>query len=98
MHKCGETRLQDMPRVDDLLDGEEPDDGKVDAARRRFHQQYMLLKARAGLSTIHEVAEKAGISPTTVHGIEKHAVRPQFRTVRKLAAAFGAPVTELWPG
>lgn len=94
-----QTRLEDMPKVDDLLEGEEPDDGgAVDAARQRFHRQYMLLKARAGLSTIHEVAQKAGISPTTVHGIEKHGVRPQFRTVRKLAAAFGAPVTELWPG
>lgn len=92
-----QARLQDMPKVDDLLEGEEPDDDAVDAARCRFHRQYMLLKARAGLSTIHEVARKAGISPTTVHGIEKHAVRPQFRTVRKLAAAFGVPVTELWP-
>jgi len=93
------TPPEEMSKIDDLLEGEDPEAGKdVDVARRRLQQQYVLLKARAGLSTIQEVAQKAGISPTTVHAIEKHAVRPQFRTVRKLAAAFGAPVTDLWPG
>lgn len=86
-----------MARIDDPLPGDDASaDAEVDRARRRFHQRYIALKARAGLSTIQEVAQRAGISPTTVHAIETQAVRPQFRTVRKLAAAFGAPVTELW--
>lgn len=84
--------------IDDPLPSDDPEvDRQIEEDRRRFHRRYFELKARAGLSTIHEVARKAGISPTTVQAIESHAVRPQFRTVRKIAEAFGVPVTELWP-
>lgn len=91
------TPPEDMASIDDPLPSDDPEvDRRIEEDRRRFHRRYFELKARAGLSTIQEVARKAGISPTTVQAIESHAVRPQFRTVRKLADAFGVPVTELW--
>ncbi len=39
------------------------------------------------LLTQEELAEKAGLSPSTVVNIERDQVEPQFRTIRKLAEA-----------
>jgi transcriptional regulator with XRE-family HTH domain len=47
------------------------------------------------------LAEEAGISPTTVSGIESGRIsRPHFGTLRKLALALGVDSEELlpWPG
>jgi DNA-binding XRE family transcriptional regulator len=68
---------------------------KADAERASFFDAYFAAKHKAGLSTQREVADAAGISPTTVQQIEARQVRPQFRTIEKLAKAFGVPVTDL---
>ena len=39
------------------------------------------------LLTQGELAEKAGLSPSTVVNIERDQAEPQFRTIRKLAEA-----------
>lgn len=39
------------------------------------------------LLTQEELAEKAGLSPSTVVNIERDQAEPQFRTIRKLAEA-----------
>lgn len=39
------------------------------------------------LLTQEELAEKAGLSPSTVVNIERNQVEPHFRTIRKLAEA-----------
>lgn len=45
------------------------------------------------------LAEEAGVSPTTVSGIESgRIVRPHFGTVRKLARALGVEAEELVSG
>jgi transcriptional regulator with XRE-family HTH domain len=47
------------------------------------------------LLTQEELAEKAGVSPTTVANIETDNRGPHFRTIRKLAKALGVDPTEL---
>jgi len=65
------------------------------AEAERFFGVYQRLKVRRGLSTIRQVADAAGLSPTTVLGIEKQRVKPQFRTLQALAKAFRVDVAEL---
>jgi transcriptional regulator with XRE-family HTH domain len=47
------------------------------------------------LLTQEELAEKAGISPSTVANIENDNREPHFRTIRKLAKALDVDPTEL---
>jgi DNA-binding XRE family transcriptional regulator len=61
----------------------------------RFFKVYQQHKARCNLATIRAVAEAAGLSPTTVQAIEKQRVKPQFKTIRALADAFGIKSEEL---
>ena len=60
-----------------------------------FFARYHELKDAAGLRTIKEVADAAGLSPTTVQAIESQRVKPQVRTVQALAKAFGVGVGAL---
>ena len=65
--------------------------------RARFFDRYLYLKSRSGLETIEQVADAAGVSKSTIVAIEKRRVRPQFRTLCKIANAFGVDVRELAP-
>jgi transcriptional regulator with XRE-family HTH domain len=47
------------------------------------------------LLTQEELAEKAGVSPSTVVNIERDQTVPHFRTIRKLAKALDVDPTEL---
>ncbi len=47
------------------------------------------------LLTQEELAEKAGVSPSTVVNIERDNREPHFRTIRKLAKALDVDPTEL---
>jgi transcriptional regulator with XRE-family HTH domain len=47
------------------------------------------------LLTQDELAEKAGVSQSTVANIERDNAEPQFRTIRKLAKALDVEPTEL---
>jgi transcriptional regulator with XRE-family HTH domain len=47
------------------------------------------------LLTQEELAEKAGVSPSTVVNIERDNREPHFRTIRKLAKALDVNPTEL---
>lgn len=47
------------------------------------------------LLTQEELAEKAGLSPSTVVNIECDQVAPRFRTIRKLAGALDVDPTLL---
>jgi transcriptional regulator with XRE-family HTH domain len=46
------------------------------------------LRFRAGL-TQQELADRAGVTQTTVARIERNAVQPEVTTIRKLAQALG---------
>jgi transcriptional regulator with XRE-family HTH domain len=46
------------------------------------------LRFRAGL-TQQELADRAGVTQTTVARIERDAVQPEVTTIRKLARALG---------
>ncbi len=46
------------------------------------------LRFRAGL-TQQELADRAGVTQTTVARIERDAVQPEVTTIRKLAQALG---------
>jgi transcriptional regulator with XRE-family HTH domain len=79
----------------DWIDWTPAPDPQGDADRASFLHRYTRAKAASGLKTQRQVASAAGLSPTTVHAIEAGLIRPQFRTVEKLAAAFATPVTDL---
>lgn len=64
------------------------------AERETFVRNYQRLRP-AHLNTQGKVAKAAGVSLGTIIAIERHRVRPQFRTVSKLAAAFGVEPEDL---
>lgn len=68
---------------------------ELDEETDRFFDVYQRMKSRSGLTTIRQVAEAAGLSPTTVQAIEKQRVKPQFRTLQALAKAFKVEAAEL---
>ena len=47
------------------------------------------------LLTQDELAQKAGVSQSTIANIERDNAEPQFRTIRKLAKALDIDPTEL---
>ena len=47
------------------------------------------------LLTQDELAERAGVSQSTIANIERDNAEPQFRTIRKLAKALDIEPTEL---
>ena len=47
------------------------------------------------LLTQEELAEKAGVSPSTIVNIERDQTVPHFRTIRKLAHALDVDPTSL---
>lgn len=47
------------------------------------------------LLTQEELAEKAGVSPSTIVTIERDQTMPHFRTIRKLAHALDVDPTSL---
>ena len=47
------------------------------------------------LLTQDELAEKAGVSQSTIANIERNNAEPQFRTIRKLAKALDVDPTNL---
>jgi transcriptional regulator with XRE-family HTH domain len=53
---------------------------------------------RQALLTQRELASRAGIGLTTLNRIENGWVEPQFRTIRKIAAALGIEAHELVKG
>ena len=60
------------------------------------HVGRKLREARVRrLLTQEELAEKAGVSPSTIVNIEREQTVPHFRTIRKLAAALGVEPEEL---
>jgi transcriptional regulator with XRE-family HTH domain len=50
------------------------------------------------LLTQEELAEKAGVSHSTVVNIERNHAEPHFRTIRKLAKALDVDPTSLLEG
>lgn len=59
----------------------------------------LLLIRRSRMWTQGRLAEKSGVSPTTVSGIENGRIlRPHFGTLRKVAEALGVEPEELVSG
>jgi transcriptional regulator with XRE-family HTH domain len=52
------------------------------------------IRTRRLLTQI-ELAEKAGVNPTTIVRTERNQAEPHFRTIRKLAKALDVDPTEL---
>jgi len=70
----------------------------LDNDAKAFLSVYLRHKARLGLKTQDDVATLTGISRRHVSAIERGMHKPQFRTLVKLADAFGVEVTEFIPG
>ena len=64
-------------------------------AQEQLAARHIALRERAGLTQEQE-ARRAGVSPTTISGIESGKItRPHLKTLLKLARALGADVGEL---
>jgi transcriptional regulator with XRE-family HTH domain len=64
--------------------------------RRKVRSRLVILR-ESRMWTQGRLAEEAGISPTTVSGIESGRIsRPHFGTVKKLAGALGVDPRELF--
>lgn len=68
---------------------------RVEKAEQSFFDRYFAAKARSPHKTQRAVAKAAGVSPVTIQAIESRRIKPQFKTVEKIARAFGVPVAEL---
>lgn len=64
---------------------------QVDGEKLRAIREERFLSHR-------ELAQRAGISPTTVLNLEKEQAEPQRRTIRKIANALGVEPAELVKG
>ena len=64
-------------------------------AHEQLAARHIALRERAGLTQEQE-AKRAGVSPTTISGIESGKItRPHLKTLLKLARALGTDVGEL---
>ena len=61
---------------------------QIDGEKLRTIREKRFLSHR-------ELAQRAGVSPTTVLNLEKEQTESQRRTVRKIAAALGVEPAEL---
>lgn len=64
---------------------------QVDGEKLRAIREECFLSHR-------ELAQRAGVSPTTVLNLEKEQAEPQRRTIRKIANALGVEPAELVKG
>ena len=71
---------------------------KRDYVDKSIERRNLIVSRQSRMWTQVRLAEEAGISPTTVSGIENGRIsRPHFGTVRKLAVALGVEPEDLLP-
>jgi transcriptional regulator with XRE-family HTH domain len=72
---------------------------EVSGTERRIISERLVAIRERRMWTQARLAEEAGVSPTTVSGIESGRIsRPRFGTLRKLAGALGVDSGELLSG
>lgn len=74
------------------LEHPDPEDGAAELGRK-----IRELRSKAGL-TAREVAVAAGVSRSLVSQIERGTASPSVTTLRRIAAALGVPVAQLFLG
>ena len=67
----------------------------IGAVMPRIDGEKLKTLREARFLSHRELAERAGVSPTTVLNLEAGKAEPQRRTVRKLAQALGVDPAEL---
>jgi DNA-binding XRE family transcriptional regulator len=70
-------------------------DRQLQVEAQAFREAYFHHKARLGLKTQEDVERLTGINRRYISAIEAGKHKPQFRTIKKLADAFGIDVTKL---
>lgn len=68
---------------------------QLDEDDRRFLARYQDLKSKRGLETQQAVAAACGLSINTINAVETQRVKPQTRTLQRIAAGLGVSVEEL---
>jgi DNA-binding XRE family transcriptional regulator len=68
---------------------------QVEQEAEVFLKNYRSIKAKLGLHTQQDVAELTGIDRRYISIIENGKHRPQFKTIKKIADAFGVDVSKL---
>ena len=90
-----------MPTIDDWMaeematpEGREAFE-RIQREERAFKAAYLFHKSRLGLKSQKAVAELTGIDRRYISVIERGDHKPQFKTLKTLADAFGVDVSEL---
>jgi len=91
----GASTLDDEERA--ILDTEDGQaaDRQLAVEAQAFLKAYFHHKSRLGLRTQEDVERLTGISRRYISAIESGKHRPQFRTLKRLADAFGVDVTNI---
>ena len=93
----GSVSIDDWER--ELLKNKAPyveANNNLDARYAKFLDNYNNLKAKLGYKTQEEVANLTGIDRRMISRIESGASKPQFKTILKIADAFGVEVSKLF--
>ncbi len=67
---------------------------QLDEEAKAFREAYFHHKQRLGLMTQEDVAQLTGIDRRQISALERGLHRPQFKTLNRLAKAFGIQVTQ----
>lgn len=88
-HLSGDVELDSWTEEAASREGGREAERSLRAETARFFARYQEAKRRRGLTTQREVAGACGLSPTTICAIETQSVKPQTRTLQKLAEGLG---------
>ncbi|WP_413582387.1 helix-turn-helix domain-containing protein [Bdellovibrio sp. HCB288] len=90
------TIAEDSMSIDDIDQQLELKDSSVEEKNfsSKFLTAYLKHKNRLGLKTQEDVAELTGLDRRYISNIERAKYRPQFKTIKRIADAFGADVSE----
>lgn len=84
-----DSELLESKETEDQASDEEDDNYST-----KFIEAYNKHKARLGLKTQDDVAAITGLDRRYISNIERQKYRPQFKTIKRIADAFGADINE----
>ena len=81
----------------ELSSGEDGKISKEDLEKEiaDFLKKYYSLKTKHGFETQQEVADLTGLDRRQISRLESGKVKPQFKTLQKIALAFGVDISDL---
>lgn len=83
----------DIKNIDEIEIDQE-DIAQLEAQDNKFMQAYVSYKNKLNLNTQDDVARLVGLDRRQISNLESSKHKPQFKTIKKIAEAFGADINE----